>query len=96
MIIIKPAHVLHNDDKERPLSIFTVSIHPDGSRLASGGLDTKIKIWSTNPILNREAELDETVPKLLCTMTSHSGEFAWSERLSLLTILKFSRCCYVC
>lgn len=80
--IVKPAHVLHVDEKERPISIFTISIHPDGSRLATGGLDTKVKVWSTAPILRREVEEDETHPKLLCTMTSHSGELPLKYELS--------------
>lgn len=71
--VIKPAWLVHNDDKERPVTIFTLAVHPDGSRLATGGLDTKIKIWSTAPIVDEGIELDERVPKLLCTMTSHSG-----------------------
>ena len=71
--IIRPAWLVHNDDKERPVTIFTLSVHPDGSRVATGGLDTKIKVWSTAPILDEGVERDERVPKLLCTMTSHSG-----------------------
>ncbi|KAK4701977.1 protein HIRA/HIR1, partial [Phenoliferia sp. Uapishka_3] len=73
LAITKPAWVLHNDDKERPVTIFTLAVHPDGSRLATGGLDTKIKIWSTAPIVQEVFEKDEKCPKLLCTMTSHSG-----------------------
>nr|ODN94130.1 protein HIR1 [Cryptococcus depauperatus CBS 7841]ODO00483.1 protein HIR1 [Cryptococcus depauperatus CBS 7855] len=36
-------------------------------------LDHKVKIWSTLPILDHEAERDEQNPKLLCTMASHTG-----------------------
>ncbi|KAL8291734.1 hypothetical protein RQP46_001992 [Phenoliferia psychrophenolica] len=71
--IIRPSWLVHHDDKERPVTIFTLAVHPDGSRLATGGLDTKIKIWSTAPILDEGVEKDDKVPKLLCTMTSHSG-----------------------
>jgi protein HIRA/HIR1 len=35
--------------------------------------DRKIKVWSTVPILDPEAERDEANPKLLCTMSSHTG-----------------------
>lgn len=71
--VVKPAWVLHPDDKERATTIYTLAIHPDGSRLATGGLDTKIRIWSTAPIVDEAMEKNEKVPKLLCTMTSHSG-----------------------
>ena len=74
MRLVKPAHVVHNDDKERPGTIFSLSVHPDGSRLATGGIDTKIKIWSTVAILNDKAEQSERVPKLLSTLTTHSGQ----------------------
>jgi hypothetical protein len=36
--------------------------------------DKKIKIWSTVPILDAEAEESEANPKLLCTMSSHTGQ----------------------
>lgn len=75
MRLVKPSWILHQDDKTRPGTIFSLAIHPDGSRLATGALDTKIKIWSTLPIVDADAEDDEDIPKLLCTMTSHSGEY---------------------
>jgi protein HIRA/HIR1 len=74
MRVIKPHWCLHSDDKERPVSIFTLSLHPDGTRLATGGLDTKIKVWSTAPVLDEEKEMDEALPKLLSTLTAHSGK----------------------
>jgi protein HIRA/HIR1 len=36
--------------------------------------DHKVKIWSTLPILDETAD-SEANPKLLCTMTTHSGKF---------------------
>jgi len=32
-----------------------------------------VKIWSTVPILDEEAQLDEANPKLLCAMSAHTG-----------------------
>lgn len=77
------------DEKGKKLPIFSVHVHPDNSRLATGGLglwtrncehrfltslvDAKIKIWSTLPILSAEADEDEANYKLLCTMTTHNG-----------------------
>ena len=48
-------------------------MHPDGSRIATGGLDAKIRIWSTKPILNSVSEQSNRPPKSLCTLTMHTG-----------------------
>lgn len=42
------------------------------TRGLTGAEDTKIRIWSTLPILNAEAE-QAGVPKKLCTLSMHSG-----------------------
>ncbi|CED85461.1 Histone transcription regulator HIRA, WD repeat superfamily [Phaffia rhodozyma] len=77
MKLIKPAWVKHEDAKSEGkrgrLPIYSVSVHPDGSRLATGSLDGKIRIWSTLPILDEEVEKNESNPRLLCTMTQHDG-----------------------
>ncbi|ORY52826.1 WD40-repeat-containing domain protein [Leucosporidium creatinivorum] len=76
MKVVKPSWVLHIDEashNEQSVTIYTLSLHPDGSRLATGGLDTKIRMWSTLPILDEKTEQKEEVPKLLSTLTSHSG-----------------------
>ena len=58
---------------EKRVSMFSCHVHPDGSRIATGGLDAKVRIWSTRPILNRNAELSGRPPKSLCTLTMHTG-----------------------
>jgi protein HIRA/HIR1 len=73
MHIVKPAWAVHLDENERTKTIYSISLHPDGSRLATGGIDTKIKIWSTKPIINQEDQDKEDVPKLLSTLTAHEG-----------------------
>ncbi|KAG6828889.1 hypothetical protein H0H87_000477 [Tephrocybe sp. NHM501043] len=78
MHFTKPAWVMHkdsakSDENAKRLSIFSVHVHPDGSRIATGGLDAKIRIWSTKPILNEAAELSNRPPKSLCTLTMHTG-----------------------
>jgi protein HIRA/HIR1 len=73
MHIVKPAWAVHLDENERPKTIYSIAIHPDGTRLATGGIDTKIKIWSTQPILKEEDQDKEEVPKLLSTLTAHEG-----------------------
>ncbi|KAI0765257.1 WD40 repeat-like protein [Fomes fomentarius] len=58
---------------EKRVSIFSCHVHPDGSRIATGGLDAKVRIWSTKPILNHAAELAGRPPKSLSTLTMHTG-----------------------
>ncbi|KAJ7885157.1 histone transcription regulator 1 [Mycena olivaceomarginata] len=78
MRFTKPAWVAHKDsaaksDASKRLCIFSVHVHPDGSRIATGGLDAKIRIWSTKPILNSASELSNKPPKALSTLTMHTG-----------------------
>ncbi|GJE86485.1 WD40 and Hira domain-containing protein [Phanerochaete sordida] len=79
MRFTKPAWVAHKDssmssrDQTKRLSMFSCHVHPDSSRIATGGLDAKVRIWSTKPILNRDSELSGRPPKLLCTLTMHTG-----------------------
>ncbi|KAG6379734.1 histone transcription regulator 1 [Boletus reticuloceps] len=55
------------------LSIFSIHVHPDGSRIATGGLDAKVRIWSTKPIINPASERSNRPPKSLCTLSMHTG-----------------------
>lgn len=75
MSIILPDWVAHhNDDKKGKLStIFSVAVHPDSSRLATAGLDTKIRIWSTATILKEGAEKEPSSHRLLSTLSRHTG-----------------------
>ncbi|KAF8156781.1 WD40 repeat-like protein [Crassisporium funariophilum] len=78
MHFTKPSWVIHKDSAKsdqnpKRLSIFSVHVHPDGSRIATGGLDAKIRIWSTKPILSTAAEESGKPPKSLCTLTMHTG-----------------------
>ncbi|XP_053374896.1 protein HIRA-like [Mercenaria mercenaria] len=70
MRLLKPAWVNHKDGKP----IFSIDIHPDGSRFATGGQgdDTgKIIIWNMAPVRDEKAEKNEGVPKILCEMDNH-------------------------
>ena len=78
MRFTKPSWVRHGDagkdaDPGKRVSIFSVHVHPDGSRIATGGLDGKVRIWSTKPILSETAELNGRPPKSLCTLNMHTG-----------------------
>jgi len=79
MRFTKPAWVMHgesatkSEQNPKRLSIFSVHVHPDGSRIATGGLDAKVRIWSTKPILNHASELSNRPPKSLSTLSMHTG-----------------------
>ena len=74
VVVIKPSFIKHADEKKRPLSILTAQVSPDGARLATGGMDQTVKIWSTAPILDEEQEKNASTKKLLSTLSSHNGE----------------------
>lgn len=46
-------------------------MHPDGSPIAAGKLEAKVRIWDTRPILNESVELSGRSPKLLSTLSMH-------------------------
>ncbi|KAF4074138.1 hypothetical protein AMELA_G00236070 [Ameiurus melas] len=69
MKLLKPSWVAHNG---KP--IFSVDIHPDGTKFATGGQGEdsgKVVIWNMAPVLREEDEKNENVPKLLCQMDNH-------------------------
>ncbi|GFS07299.1 protein HIRA [Elysia marginata] len=54
--------------------IFSLDIHPDGSRVVTGGQGDdygKIVIWNMGPVRDEVLEADEKVPKILCQMDNH-------------------------
>ncbi|XP_055844471.1 protein HIRA homolog [Episyrphus balteatus] len=69
MKLVKP-HWVHHDDKP----IFSVDIHQECLKFATGGQGNdsgRVVIWNLLPILSEKAELDNSVPKILCQMDSH-------------------------
>ncbi|XP_039266238.2 protein HIRA-like isoform X1 [Styela clava] len=71
MKLLKPTWVSHDGNP-----IFSVDLHPDGSRFATGGQGDggssgKIIVWNTSPVVNAKDEHDENVPKVLCVMDNH-------------------------
>lgn len=64
----KPTWVGHD---EQP--IFSVDVHPDGTRFATAGNDHRIKLWSLRPCIDEEAEHRESTPRLLATLSGHLG-----------------------
>ncbi|XP_046386509.1 protein HIRA isoform X2 [Ischnura elegans] len=56
------------------LPIFSVDIHPDGSRFATGGQGEdsgRVVIWNMAPVVSHKSEMDENVPKMLCQIDNH-------------------------
>lgn len=56
------------------LSIFSVDIHPDGTKFATGGQGNdcgRVAIWNLNAIINDNVQKDDNQPKLLCKIDSH-------------------------
>ncbi|MGH0172462.1 UNVERIFIED_CONTAM: hypothetical protein FKN15_071509, partial [Acipenser sinensis] len=54
--------------------IFSVDIHPEGTKFATGGQGEdsgKVVIWNMAPVLRDEDEKNETIPKMLCQMDNH-------------------------
>lgn len=74
---------LNHTEGNRKNEVYTLSVSPDGERLASGGLDGKIRIWSIPELLKFK---DSSLPtnefcKPLCSMSRHTGA---------VTVVKFS------
>ncbi|CAI8036090.1 Protein HIRA, partial [Geodia barretti] len=56
--------------------IFSVAIHPDGSRFATGGQGKDsgvVVIWNMAPVRSAADEANEAIPKVLCEMSNHLG-----------------------
>lgn len=54
--------------------IFSIDVHPDGSKFATGGQGNdsgRVVIWNMLPVLSEEAELDKNCPKILCQLDQH-------------------------
>lgn len=80
MSIVLPDWVAHistdaeDKDKKKPTTIFSLSVSPDGSRLATGGIDQKVRIWATEPMLDEKVEKMQGAHRLLSTLSRHTGE----------------------
>lgn len=57
--------------------IFSVDIHPNGGRFATGGQGGsggRIVIWNLGPVLDENDEVNVKIPKMLCQMDNHLGK----------------------
>jgi len=70
MKFFKPSWVGHDGNP-----IFSIDIHPDGTRFATGGQGPekcgRVIIWNMAPILTPKDEDKSDVPKKLCQMDNH-------------------------
>ncbi|KAK9464578.1 TUP1-like enhancer of split-domain-containing protein [Lipomyces arxii] len=94
MYYLKPAWLNHSDGQKH-FEVYSVHVHPDGTRLASGGLDAKVRIWSTAAIYdsmhtradanginsNESNDKRKHRQRQLCSMSTHSGA---------VTVVRFS------
>lgn len=53
--------------------IFSVHVHPDGGRFATGGIDNKVKVWNMAAAVDARQEENANVPKLLATLADHAA-----------------------
>lgn len=56
------------------MSIFSIDLHPDGSRFATGGQGHdcgRVVIWNMKPVRSYKDESDENVPLELCHLDNH-------------------------
>ena len=84
MLILKLPWLRHREES-RNYEVYTVDISPDGKRIATGGLDGKIKIWSMDTIKklckNNNITIDENDKIPIASMSRHTGS---------VTCVKFS------
>lgn len=76
MHIVKFPWVKHTEGT-RKFEIYSISVSPDGLRLATGGLDGKIKIWSIETFYKYKNESTSAINnkecRPLCSMSRHEG-----------------------
>ncbi|XP_031624833.1 protein HIRA homolog [Contarinia nasturtii] len=69
MRLVKPTFVNHNGNP-----IFSIDIHPDGSRFATGGQGNDaglVIIWNLLAVIDENVENNNNVSKILCQLDNH-------------------------
>jgi protein HIRA/HIR1 len=52
-------------------SIFSIDVHPSGKRFVTAGADQKVKVWNLVAAIDAHTESDNSVPRLLASLTDH-------------------------
>ncbi|CAG2107706.1 unnamed protein product [Medioppia subpectinata] len=68
------AQIIERQNWTTSRPIFSLDIHPDGSRVATGGQGDdsgRVVVWNMAPIVDESLEESENVPKVLCQMDNH-------------------------
>ncbi|KAF9206226.1 HIR complex subunit, partial [Haplosporangium sp. Z 27] len=60
-------------EKGKKAPIYSLHVHPDGTRLATGAQDAKVKIWNVAPMIDEDRDQDPEERRHLCTMSLHNG-----------------------
>ncbi|KAI9094920.1 WD40-repeat-containing domain protein [Phlyctochytrium arcticum] len=73
MLLLGIPWISHTNDKRHKTPIYSLAVHPQGGKLATGGQDSKVKLWNLAPVHDEKLENDPDTPKLLATLSAHSG-----------------------
>lgn len=65
MLVQKPEWVAHSGP------IFSIDVHPGGTRFATAGADHKVKVWSLLPLLDARLDAAADCARLLATLSDH-------------------------
>ncbi|PVU94287.1 hypothetical protein BB561_002669 [Smittium simulii] len=77
MHVIKPDWLHHDDDKKKLTAIFSVDFDPTGTRLATAGMDNKIRLW--NPIAFSDFETPSNNGKYLVSSADDMVILIWEQ-----------------
>ncbi|TGZ79214.1 Hira-domain-containing protein [Ascodesmis nigricans] len=72
MHFIRPSWLTHAGEK-RQGEVYSVHVSPDSQRLATGGIDGTVRIWSTKAIFNSMSPVTQSLPRQLCSLAHHTG-----------------------
>ncbi|KAJ3299326.1 HIR complex subunit [Borealophlyctis nickersoniae] len=86
MFVTRQEWIAHKTDKGTRVPIYSLHVHPLGTKLATAGQDGKIKIWCLATCKLRTDAFKEDTSTLLSTLTNHQGSVMcvrWSNHNGL-------------
>lgn len=69
MRLVRPSWLGHRDEN-RTFEVYSLDVSADNARLVTGGLDSKVKVWSTAGVASPD---DASQKRLLASMSAHTG-----------------------